>query len=316
MNIGLKRKQIRQKIGRVQAFSLVELSVVLAIISVTLGGALTIATKKTQSDKSNETELKLDAIEQALEQYLIDNQRLPCPADGSDIIDKASSNEYGVAGTASTSGCTAANFNDGSNVYFGVVPVKTLGLSDDIMIDGWGRRISYGVDYRFANNNTTNSDCDGTTSTICFQYTSSGSITINDSAGSPRTTEAIYVLISHGSNGHGAYGYYGSSTRLSFPSSVDTDEEDNSGSDSPFDAVFVQKTSTTTFDDVVRYKPRWQLVSVANGITDSNICTPAKNVIDNPDVAGGDPENSCSDASDVTICESLAAKVYSLCLQE
>ena len=308
-------KPRRYRIVRAYGFSLVELSIVLAIISVTLGGALTIATKKTESDKANETEQKLNEIEQALEQYVIDNQRLPCPADGSKTIDATSANAFGVAGSADDSSCGDANFNDGANVYLGVVPVKTLGLSDETMIDGWGRRISYAVDYRFANNNVTNEDCDGTTSTVCLQYTSAGGITVNDASGTARTTEAVYVLVSHGKNGHGAYPYYGSSTRISFPSSVDDDEEDNSGSDSPFDAVFVQKTATGTFDDEVRYKPKWQLINDANGITDDNICDPAKEVIDTPDVAGGDPENSCSDATDVSVCEALAAKIYTLCLQ-
>ena len=32
----------------------------------------------------------------------------------------------------------------------GMVPVRTLGLPDDYAIDGWGRRIFYGMDNRFA----------------------------------------------------------------------------------------------------------------------------------------------------------------------
>lgn len=305
-----------KKQNQMLGFSLVELSVVLAIISITLGGALTIATKKTESDKLNETEQKLDLIEQALEQYLVINQRLPCPADGTDIIDTPTDNEYGVEGTSSDSGCTNSNFDNEGDIYAGVVPVKTLGLADDLMIDGWGRRIDYVVDYQFANNQLTNINCDGVGNIICFQYADNGGINVNDASGVARTTEAVYVLVSHGKNGYGAYGYYGNATRLSFPTSPDADEIENSGSDPTYDAIFVQKTGDNSFDDIVRYKPKWQLVNDANGITDANICTPAKAVLDTPDVAGGDPENSCSGATDVTVCQELARKVYSLCLQQ
>lgn len=296
-------------------FSLVELSVVLAIIGVTLGGALTIATKKSEASKVEETNTKLNLIEHALERYVAINERLPCPADGSQVIDKTSDNTYGVEGEPSLNGCTNSNFNNGNTIYSGVVPVKTLGLEDEAMIDGWGRRISYVVDYHFTNNSTTNPACDGTNSTVCFQYTTTGTLHVNDGNGAARTSEAVYVLISHGKNGHGAFTYYGSNTRISFPTSQDSDEVDNSGSQPSYDLTFIQKSPTTTFDDIVRYKPKWQLINDANGILDTHVCIPAKNVVDHPDVQGGDAENSCSNASDVALCQTLAAKIHHLCWQ-
>jgi prepilin-type N-terminal cleavage/methylation domain-containing protein len=311
MRIFNKVKKYSQHAG----FSLVELSVVLAIIGVTLGGALSVATQKTEAAKLSQTREKLTLIEHSLEAYVALNQRLPCPADGTSIIDAATDNSYGVAGDPSSSGCTESNFNDGDNVYSGVVPVKTLGLNDETMIDGWGRRITYVVDYRAANNTITYPACNSSTNTGCFRYLSNGGLTIRDGAGGVKTNEAIYVLISHGKNGHGAFTYYGSSSRISFPSSVDNDEIDNSGNQTSYDAAFVQKSANNSFDDIVRYKPKWQLINDANGINDPHFCIPAKNVVDIPDVAGDPAENSCSNATNVTACEALAAKVHDLCWQ-
>ena len=292
-------------------FSLVELSVVLAIIGVTLGGALTLATKKSEAAKINETQIKLDTIEHALEHYVMINQRLPCPADASSPVDASTDNQYGTQGQPTATACANRHANASKTIYSGVVPTKTLGLPDDSLIDGWGNRIRYAVDIRFANNRVSNTDCNGIASTDCFQYAPSGIITVLDAAGGNRTTEAVYVIMSHGKNGYGAFTYYGSNTPLAFPTSADSDEQKNSGDE----AIFVQKSPDNTFDDMVRYKPKWQLVNDAGGITDPNICIPAQTAIDHPDVAEGDPENSCSGASSVTTCEILAAKIHTLCLQ-
>ena len=48
-------KYLNKQVG----FSLVELSVVLAVIGITISGALVIATKKTISDKIEETNYKM-----------------------------------------------------------------------------------------------------------------------------------------------------------------------------------------------------------------------------------------------------------------
>ncbi len=294
---------------KISGFSLIELSMVLAIIAVTLGGALTLATQKTQTSKINNTEYKIALIENALSAYLIKNKSLPCPADGTAIINNTNNNLYGIAGTVSERGCGYSNFNDGAYVYSGVVPTKTLGLADDIGIDGWGRRITYAIDFRFANNNITNASCNGVTNTNCFQYTSKGSITVNDSSGNLKTNEAVYILISHGKNGFGAFTYYGSKNRITFVKPYDNDEITNTGDKKPYNSIFIQKPTTESFDDIVHYNLKWQIVNDAGGITDPNLCIPAKNVVLNAD------NNSCLGATNLTSCQSLAAKINSLCLQ-
>lgn len=288
-------------------FSLVELSVTLAVIGVTLGGALTLATKKTESDKLSETETKMELIADALDVYLTANQRLPCPADGSLAVTHAN---FGVAGTAAASsatvGCTTlSNFNS-TGVYSGVVPTKTLLLPDDNMIDGWGRRIDYIVDFNFANNGTTNAVCDGSAVAlhkICFKYAVNGSITVNDSTGAARTTTAVYVLVSHGKNGRGAWIPTGSATRLAVATDVDELNNSVAADGSGFNTTFVQKDTDTTFDDIVAYRTKAQILDDANTETDTDLCTAAAAYATN-----------CLGATSVTVCNLLSTTIDALCL--
>ncbi|MFN7095871.1 MAG: type II secretion system protein, partial [Burkholderiales bacterium] len=68
---------------RATGFSLVELSVVLILIGIAVGGLLSIATLKTDADKFKATEEVLDKIEEALIAYTATYQRIPCPGDAS-----------------------------------------------------------------------------------------------------------------------------------------------------------------------------------------------------------------------------------------
>lgn len=300
-----------------KGFSLVELSVVLTIIGLTLGSALTLATKKTEADKIEETNEKMDIIEQAINLHLINKQRIPCPSDASLDYSEV---KWASEQTPSTGGCATVNYSSG-NVYAGGFPAFNQSIAGenpyhalpiDIGKDGWGRHFTYAVDYRFANNSITNPACDSDVGDICFKFIDSGSITINDASGNPITTEAVYVLISHGRNGKGAWAgdnYWAAATELAAP--TDSDELENAGDDEgAFDTTFVQKDETSTFDDIVRYRTKSQLLEDINAITDDGICAAALYEVDNP----GDAAATCTGIADPTACQNLAAKVNELCL--
>ena len=134
-----------------------------------------------------------------------------------------------------------------------------------------------------------------------------------------RTSEAVMVLISHGRNGHGAYMRQGSSTRMDAGyddgvSENESAEAENgslgSGIDGKdFDNIFVQKSATGLFDDIVRYKLKWQLANDAGGITDDATCVGAENVEDaNADVI-------CAGAA-ASSCAEMATIVYQHCLEQ
>ncbi len=250
-------------------FTLIELSVVLAIIGVILYGSMSLLVVSIQSSQVNTTVATMDAIENALLNFRVAFGRIPCPAD---LTLSASNANYGVE-AANTGSCTggtpAANFIAASGTAEGGVPTRALRLPDSYMYDGWGHKLRYAMNPNYS----------VSTSTTCsLGAVSAPAITINDASGAARSTQAIYAIISHGANGHGAYTSNGLVINAK---NTNTDEQtnchcDNTGAHtggagvlSP--ATYVQKAPTmstagtllTTFDDIVAYKEAWQLMTTS-----------------------------------------------------
>jgi len=304
-------------------FSLIELSTSIAIIAMIAGSAISIALTSDYPSKLGETNAKLDRIEEALTGFLTLNHRLPCPADGTLAT---SDSNFGSEGMRSSTSCPLANFSDGGNVTAGVVPVRTLQLPDDFMFDGWGHRITYAIDYRFANNTTTNPACNGNSGDLCFIGIDSGGLTVTDASGGNRTTSAIYILLSHGENGHGAFNKVGSATRIRahYPSppypytnvsaEVQNSHFDVSGNTTPYNNIFIQKDYIKSkggeyFDNILRFKDKTQLVLTTGTYFYNSNCTDASNIINNPS------NNACTGAATESDCDNYATEVYNLCLQ-
>lgn len=313
------------------AFTLLELSIVLLIISVVMGGIMVIFSQSLDQRQVQETQVKMAAIQKALLDYRLAFNRIPCPADATQNMDATSNNYFGLEaanpGTC-TAGTPAANFSIAAGTFTGsttnasaivtsvssiaglsagtlvsgtgiaagtsiasidsatqitldtaatatnvgvtisrntiaggMVPTKTLQLPDDYAIDGWGHRIMYMADVNltassgFANVPVTDS--------------ATNRITVNDSAATAKTTAAVYLLLSYGKNGHGAYSRSGGTARLANYTSADADELTNCHCDSSaaataFSATFVQKpASIGAFDDLVLYATRADLRSLS-----------------------------------------------------
>jgi prepilin-type N-terminal cleavage/methylation domain-containing protein len=279
-------------------FTLLELSVVIIVLSLILSGIMTIITQEVRTTKMAELKMKMDAIEVALQNFRRDNNRLPCPASLTTAVTNA---QFGV--TAATPGtCTggapAANYSDGSNTVAGMVPVSSLGLPDDYAFDPWGGKFTYAVDKRVTGSLTltgapTNTEPKGVlnnhlppgTSGTYYgpENTTIGTMTVNDLAGNARTTKAIAIVLSHGPNGHGAFLLSG--TRKSIGSN-NTNEQENCECNSaataavpPVDTTFVMGPNalstagdlTYSFDDIVRYYVRAQLLSAGEVLNEKNL---------------------------------------------
>jgi len=255
-----------------RAFSLIELSIVIIIISILLSGALSIATSTTNSAKIKTTNNNIDEIYKALKVYLLANNRLPCPAPITAI--KASSTTYGESavnyGTCSASGIYTSATS--TNVVYGMVPVKDLGLSIDMAEDGYGSKLAYIVDKRFTNS-----------STFGLSASNSGLMTVKEitSAGSDQenTREAIFLIISHGANKSGAFGVNSATQNTA---SDDGKEQLNYAVPTGDETASIGNTfyyragNSDVFDDVVFYKTRNMMVTESN----------AFNIISCPALAG------------------------------
>lgn len=268
----LQKENTRKK----SAFTLLELAVVITIIG--LIGWMGLSASKDMIDTANQvaTQNRLDTIEKALFTFWQKNGRLPCPADATLATTHAN---YGIEASNAGGYCAfstpSANFV--SAIWYkateGVVPIVTLGLPKDFIYDGWKRKIAYAVTPAFTLGYAKTSIQPKSSS--CVADTA---IRIKDASGADRSTSAIYVLVSYGKNGHGGYPVKGSTRYNS--GSTNADELINchctsAAVNSTYDGNYVQrnqnlneKTAASYFDDIVRYKERWQLATPEDAIND------------------------------------------------
>ena len=97
---------------------------------------------------------KMDLIQSSLQQYFAQNGRYPCPAPLTAAIDDGAAGFGFEVDTDCRNGVHAGTFRaagrDGRMVRTGTVPVRTLGLADSNMFDGYKRRFIYAVTEDYA----------------------------------------------------------------------------------------------------------------------------------------------------------------------
>lgn len=261
-----------------KAFSLIELSVVLVIISILIAGTLSVSVTSLNNAKAKSTRDKMAAIYQAMGAFLLKNGRLPCPA--SLVLAKTSASygaEIGSAGTCSGSG-TYTNTNATSGISsFGMVPTAALGLSTDMSEDAYGNKFSYVVIVKF-----TKSDGYPTVSTtngFSFSTTAAGTtmMQIIEQPAANLTDSVMFAIISHGQNKFGAFN---TTATTQNGASSDTAEATNyptsiSGNTASVGAVSGYSTRVTitsvssssdVFDDVVFFKTRENMLADFNAM--------------------------------------------------
>jgi prepilin-type N-terminal cleavage/methylation domain-containing protein len=211
-----------------RGFTLIEIVVVLFIVGVVIAMAAAITTALSAGQRLATTTTRMQAVDAAIVQFVMQQKRLPCPADGTLV----STNANAGTETARTAlnGCT-------TNEAGGVLPWRALGLSETDASDGWNHRLTYRVQPALAADNALDmSGCDpakaatggaiaacaaGCTSANIAACTApsdfllakglqvrnvAGTVIMEPSpvAGTP-PTGAAYVVISVGSSGGGAY---------------------------------------------------------------------------------------------------------------
>jgi prepilin-type N-terminal cleavage/methylation domain-containing protein len=253
---------------KARGFTLVEIAIVLVIVGMIVVLFATITATLVSSQRRQATVNRLSVVDAAIIQFVVQNKRLPCPADGT------VSSAVATAGTemARTAG-TGCNSQTG-----GVVPWRALGLAEQEATDGWGRRITYRAWTALTADSAMNmSWCDpagtgalagGVCNTTCTNtalgnctppgtYTANKGYQIRNVAGTiimdVPATGAAYVLISPGESGGGGY----TSAGVQSPSaSTDGTEEQKNYPSLAIQAYYVDDqisdvAGATHFDDVV-----------------------------------------------------------------
>lgn len=243
--------------SRTAGFTLVEMAMVLAIVTLLLAGLVPTISGQIEQRKISETKAQLLEIQQALIGFALINGRLPCPAQSSLATGTTDAGiEATIANTcacatagggiakASSAGGVACDPATSTSVT-GVLPWATLGITET---DAWNRRFTYRVTTRFADQIAAETtDCSPAITTPAassFALCSPGVPDVLVAAGSTTTIAANVpaVFVSHGKNGAG--GFDSSGTQMT--ASGDSDEAENSDND----GSFVSHEFTTGYDDL------------------------------------------------------------------
>jgi type II secretory pathway pseudopilin PulG len=202
---------------------LVEIVVVLFIVAIVIAMVAAVTRGLAAAQKRSLTATRIAGVEAAILQFVSQQKRLPCPADGRL---ESSDNNAGVE-LRNAAGCT--------NLQHGVVPWRAIALSETEATDGWDRRFTFRVQPALGADNAMDmSRCDpagtsGLPGAACAACSSanvsactmpgnfltgkglevrnlSGIVLMNPAAAPPLPhTGAAYVLISHGESGGGGY---------------------------------------------------------------------------------------------------------------
>ena len=263
-------------------FSLIEMAIVLAIISLVAGGFLTVISAQDEQSKINLTKERLAKIENALLYFYAQHGRLPCvaPANAADT-DAAFAIEYEDSGKAcqGNPGISEADeIHDGLNeeTWVGALPTRTLGLPDSFAKDGWNMRFHYVVPRRMADPDDVAADYPGTAG-----RNTARDIIILDK-GTSTTTDRInlnepaaYVIISAGEDKKGAFARSGirgiaCDTTLRDGENCDFDNGDSDVVFRDIPIADIDEASTNYYYDYLAWKSKSILDYEAGNITTSN----------------------------------------------
>ena len=258
-----------------KGYSLIELSLVITVISFLIHITFSVGVGYIDKIKYDKTLDKLNLIEESLKSYVKTNGHLPCPSSGSlpnnhakfgvgvsqydpldnTVIPSCNGTDESVSITRNGATIPAETFSRG------MIPIRSLGLADDVAYDGWGRRITYMVDNRFV----VHRDFVENSQDNIHLYTS---YNLNDL---PFVENAVMALISHGKSGHGAWNKEGTSRLTTVTNNALRDRYNadsifqNSGSVSFEPNLLVMNKNylvpgdeNSVFDDIVRFKLFWQ----------------------------------------------------------
>ena len=168
-----------------RGFSLIELSMVIAISGLMLGFVLQSKQSAGISTCYPATKNQLATIRTAIESFARKNDRLPMPASRTAGVEDITYGREALAAGVTTAGTS----------YWGAVPFQALALPASFGADCWGNKLTYVVTSALTTNATSGGFMDTTVN---------GTITLKSTTATTINTATAYAVISHGEDGLGA----------------------------------------------------------------------------------------------------------------
>lgn len=121
-------------------FTLVEIAIVLAIVGIIIGFSTQMLLPSLDRARVVNTQERLEKVADRLAAFAVKNNRIPCPAtpDGSGVAPFGYEIDSGVNGDSPNTTCYNADTE-------GIIPFKTLGITEEDAKDGWGNYITYRI---------------------------------------------------------------------------------------------------------------------------------------------------------------------------
>lgn len=231
-----------------RGFSLLEMSIIIGIIAILMTMIFVFVSDILAKRRAIDTETRIDAIVAALDHYYDLNGHFPCPASRADLPSASTFGKEVNSGDCTYTVAPAGTLrvetvaSNGIWMLTGVVPVKDILLSTDMIQDGYGNRFSYVV-------------MQSLTETSTFSA-GAGGLIVQDSGLNVIVNTGAFVVVSHGYDGLGAY-RFSSGTLLGSCNATNLDKENCN-----WDRVFIDGTynkgaiAANYFDDFVRWRSR------------------------------------------------------------
>jgi prepilin-type N-terminal cleavage/methylation domain-containing protein len=231
----LSRNRSRQPKGK--GFTLIELAVAIAIITLLLGSLLVPLQTQVAQRQISDTQKALDDIKEGLLGFAVANGYLPCPDTDND----------GLENVAGSGLCSSIS----SNIASGNLPWQTLGIT--VNADVWGNRFRYSVRDEYARRPPYAGAPFSLTTTapnlrVCETSTCASIL----------TASAVAVVLSHGKNGYGATNSLSGTTN---PAATSADELEDTNNDRTFVSRVMTESGASAgeYDDIVTWLPSYLL---------------------------------------------------------
>lgn len=244
---------------RVRGFTLLELSIVVLVVTLLIGGLLIPLSTQVEQRNVSDTQQRLVQIQDSLMGFAMAYGRVPCPA-------SATSN-----GVESFAGGGSALDGNCSNFFDGYVPGVTLGLTNldgqGYSVDAWGlqqNRIRYAITNALGNAFTKSGGMRGqgiaalgnTANNFLYVCVSAAPITPSAcSAILPPTPDPNAL-----SRGDAVFVVYSLGRNAATTGGTSADEQANLNGDPVFVSKIASGQTTSEFDDLLLWGSRYTLI--------------------------------------------------------